>query len=39
VDGAAIPPVTEERDIMKLWMNLRPHSLNYWLANRSGRAK
>jgi len=33
VRRAAVPPVRAETDRERLWMNLRPHSLNYWLQN------
>jgi asparagine synthase (glutamine-hydrolysing) len=33
VRRAAIPPVSTETDRERLWMNLRPLSLNYWLQN------
>jgi len=29
----AVPPVSAETDRERLWMNLRPVSLNYWLQN------
>ncbi len=31
VRRAAVPPVSTETDPERLWMNLRPLSLNYWL--------
>jgi asparagine synthase (glutamine-hydrolysing) len=37
VDCEAIAPVAGENDILKLWTNLRPRSLNYWLADQSRR--
>jgi asparagine synthase (glutamine-hydrolysing) len=33
VRRAAVPPVSAETDRERLWMNLRPISLNYWLDN------
>jgi len=33
VDSAVLPPVAGEHDVLRLWMNLRPLSLNYWLTN------
>ncbi|MFI5329494.1 MAG: asparagine synthetase B family protein [Desulfobaccales bacterium] len=33
VRRAAVPPVSAETDQERLWMNLRPLSLNYWLHN------
>jgi hypothetical protein len=33
VRRAAVPPVSAETDRERLWMNLRPLSLNYWLHN------
>jgi asparagine synthase (glutamine-hydrolysing) len=35
VRRADIPPLTTETDRERLWMNLRPLSLNYWLQNLS----
>jgi hypothetical protein len=31
VDKAAIPQLAGERNTNRLWLNLRPLSLNYWL--------
>ena len=39
VDFAAIPPVAGEHDVLRLWMNLRPRSLNYWLSYWGARRK
>jgi asparagine synthase (glutamine-hydrolysing) len=33
VRRAAVPPVTTETAPERLWINLRPLSLNYWLHN------
>ena len=33
VNSAAIPPVAGDNDVFRLWVNLRPRSLNYWLTN------
>ena len=33
VRRAAVPPVSAETDRERLWINLRPLSLNYWLQN------
>ena len=33
VRRAAVPPVSGETDRERLWINLRPVSLNYWLQN------
>ena len=33
VRRGAVPPVSTETDPERLWMNLRPISLNYWLHN------
>jgi hypothetical protein len=30
-----IPPVIRETDPERLWLNLRPLSLNFWLKNRT----
>lgn len=31
VERAAIPPISAEKDVMTLWTNLRPLSLDHWL--------
>lgn len=36
VDSAAIPTVTGENDAFRQWINLRPRTLNYWLASWGG---
>lgn len=35
IEPKALPTVARETDSTRLWTNLRPHSLNYWLQSRS----